>query len=140
MDFFSNTRFRFPNKEVRDVSACAIQADTRNMLKQMCLPLIAERRVKGALSTVSRETGLPFSKLRRLYYGITDHILAFELKAIEIAYDRWLLNQEKRAERQLDQLRAMRTARLNGRLALNDSAQNRPCSMAAAVDVGTDTD
>ena len=139
MAFFSNKRFGFPHKEVRDVSACAVDS-TRDMLKQMCLPLIPERRVKGALSVVSRETGLPFSKVRRLYYGITDHILAFEWSAIEATYSAWLLKQERQLENDIENIRALRTARLQGRLHLHADTQDGAPSMALADSKTMSTD
>lgn len=135
MAFFSNKRFRFPNNGVDEVSACAIQNNTREMLRQMALPLIPERRVKGALSLVSRETGLPFSKVRRIYYGITDHILAFEFSAIEAAHDKWLCEQERRLGAQIENLRAARAAKKQGRLALNENTTNAPRLSDAVEDM-----
>lgn len=127
-----NGLFGFQKKRGDEVNALAIQNDTRGMLRQLMLPLIPERRVKGALSLVSRETGLPFSKLRRLYYGITDHILAFEWRAIQSAHTRWLEEQEKKLAIELETLRALRVARSQGRLDLADTP-NTP----SAVETGT---
>lgn len=117
-------------------TALSIQDDTRDMLRQMMLPLIPQRRVKGALSLVSRDTGLPFSKLRRVYYGITDHILAFEWSAIATAYQRHVENQERKLTQELETLRALKAARLQGDL-LNASTQACPRSTAETVDVGS---
>lgn len=135
MDFFSHKRFGKQNEQVRDMTACAI--DTRDMLRQMALPLIAERRVKGALSFVARETGLPFSKLRRLYYGITNHVLHIEWNAIEAAHARWLVKQEQKLENELATLRALQDARRQGRLGL-DNPTNDSCAVQARTNPTAD--
>lgn len=92
------------------MSAAAVTHECRDYVKQMALPLVPQRRVKGALQTVSRDSGVSYSKLRKIYYGLTDHILAFEFRSIAEAYQRHVLSQERALERELEQLRARKEA------------------------------
>lgn len=108
--FFRDKLFRSRTEEVQ-VNAATVQFECHTYVKQMALPLIAERRVKGALSMVSRDTGLSYSKVRKIYYGLTDHILAFEWRNIAEAYKRHVENQERKLEAELATLRALREAR-----------------------------
>ena len=52
--------FRNRKNGGRVSTALAIQDDTRDMLRQLVLPLVAERRVKGALDYVARESGVSY--------------------------------------------------------------------------------
>lgn len=105
-----NDRFRSRDIAERGMSAAALTHECRDYVKQMALPLVSQRRVKGALQTVSRESGVSYSKLRKIYYGLTDHILAFEFRNIAEAYQRYVITQERALERELEQLRARKEA------------------------------
>lgn len=91
--------------------AAAIADDCHDMVRQMALPLIAQRRVKGALGTVARDSGVSYSKLRKIYYRLTDHILAVEFRSIAATYTRYVESQERALERELAELRELRAAR-----------------------------
>lgn len=132
-----NGLFGFPKNGCGVSNALSIQDDTRDMLRQMMLPLIPQRRVKGALSVVSRETGLPFSKVRRVYYGITDHILAFEWSAIAMAYQKHVEDSERRLTIELDNLRALKMARQQRGLFDADQTA-RPRTDPTAMGLGAD--
>lgn len=93
--------------ERRVTSAYAIQLECHDFVRQMCLPLVPQRRVKGALEYVSRESGVSYSKLRKIYYGLTDHILAFEFRSIAEAYKRHVLSHEARLAQELETLRSL---------------------------------
>lgn len=106
-----NKLFRFRNSTVRPMSAAAaLTHECRDYVKQMALPLVPQRRVKGALQTVSRDSGVSYSKLRKIYYGLTDHILAFEFRNIAEAYQKFVVTQERTLERELEELRARKDA------------------------------
>lgn len=105
-----NKLFRFRNTTVRPMSAAALTHECRDYVKQMALPLVPQRRVKGALQTVSRDSGVSYSKLRKIYYGLTDHILAFEFRNIAEAYQKFVVTQERALERELETLRARKEA------------------------------
>ena len=89
------------------MSAAAVTHECRDYVKQMALPLVSQRRVKGALQTVSRDSGVSYSKLRKIYYGLTDHILAFEFRSIAEAYKRHVLAHEARLAQELETLRSL---------------------------------
>ena len=101
--------FRNRDKAFR-MSAAAITAECQDYVKQMALPLVPQRRVKGALQTVSRDSGVSYSKLRKIYYGLTDHILAFEFRSIAEAYQKHVITRERQLERELERLRARKEA------------------------------
>ncbi len=103
--------FRCRNKAVRVSPAAAISDDCRDMVRQMALPLIAQRRVKGALGSVARDSGVSYSKLRKIYYHLTDHILAVEYRSIAASYKNHVERHERALERELEQLRELRAAR-----------------------------
>jgi hypothetical protein len=105
-----NNLFRNRNKAVLSMSAAALTHECRDYVKQMALPLVPQRRVKGALQTVSRDSGVSYSKLRKIYYGLTDHILAFEFRSIANAYQKHVIAQERALERELELLRARKEA------------------------------
>lgn len=130
--------FRNRHGEVR-VSALAITDHTHSMLRQMSLPLIAERRVKGALHVVSRDTGVSYSKLRKIYYKLTNHILAFEWAAIDAAHSRWIDKQEQKLTHDLETLRSIRAERLQGSLNFG-IPQNSSGVAVARTDVASNTD
>lgn len=92
-------------------SGAAVLDECHGMLRQMTLPLVPERRVKGALSIVARDSGLSYSKLRKIYYRLTDHILEFEFRNIAEAYIRHIKAHESKLEQELAELRALRDAR-----------------------------
>jgi hypothetical protein len=125
--------FRDRNKGAR-MSALAISDTTHDMLRQMALPLVPERRVKGALHHVSRETGVSYSKLRKLYYRLSDHILATEWQAIRMAYQRHVESHEQKLEAELAQLRAIKATRLQGELSLHADSTACPRVVAKAQD------
>ncbi len=104
--------FRDHHKGERRVSPAALVLDEcHGMVRQMALPLVTERRVKGALSVVARDSGLSYSKLRKIYYRLTDHILEFEFRSIAEAYKRHVRDHERKLEQELAELRALREAR-----------------------------
>lgn len=102
-----NNLFRFRDKAFRMSTAAMVLDQTHNMVRQMALPLIPQRRVKGALEYVSRESGLPYSKVRKIYYRLTDNILHFEFANIASAFQRAALNQERAYREQADRLAAI---------------------------------
>jgi DNA-binding transcriptional regulator PaaX len=107
-----NEPFRARNNGERRVTPGAlVLEECHGMIRQMALPLISERRVKGALSAVSRESGISYSKLRKIYYRLTDHILEFEFRSIAEAYKRHVRDHERKLEQELAELRALREAR-----------------------------
>lgn len=106
-----NKSFRFWTKAVRVSPAAVLADECHGMVRQMALPLIPERRVKGALSALSRDSGVSYSKLRKMYYRLTDHILAVEWRSITAAYERYVEKQERALETELEQLRELRAAR-----------------------------
>lgn len=101
-----NSLFRASDNGCR-MSAAALTHECRDYVKQMALPLVPQRRVKGALQTVSRDSGVSYSKLRKIYYGLTDHILAFEFRSIAEAYKRHVLQHEARLAQELETLRSL---------------------------------
>ncbi len=107
-----NEPFRYRNNGDRRMScASAVLDECNDMVKQMALPLVPQRRVKGALGAVSRESGISYSKVRKIYYRLTDHILEFEFRSIAKAYERHVVSQERKLEQELADLRALREAR-----------------------------
>lgn len=100
------------NNQVREMtSAACVQDYCQSMVRQMVLPLLSERRTKGALDFVSRESGISFSKVKKIYYGLTDHILAYERDRLKAARDRLLIRQQQTLEQQLSEIRRLRTER-----------------------------
>jgi hypothetical protein len=89
--------FRVGNKAVRVIDAAVIQDQCRSWVHQMVLPLKAERTTKGAISDVSRDSGVTFSKVRKIYYGLTDHILAYEHDRLRGAMVRFAENRRAKA-------------------------------------------
>lgn len=107
-----NEPFRDRDKGERRVSSAILVLDEcHGMVRQMALPLVNERRVKGALHLVARDSGLSYSKLRKIYYRLTDHILEFEFRSIAEAYKRHVRDHERKLEQELAELRALREAR-----------------------------
>jgi len=107
-----NKAFRSRNKEFPVSSAAVIADDCHDMVRQMALPLVPQRRVKGALGAVARDSGVSYSKLRKIYYRLTDHILAVEFRSIAGAYKNHIEKQERALECELEQLRSLRAARM----------------------------
>lgn len=92
-------------------SACAIQSQCQGWVRQMALPLIPEKRVKGALNLISRDSGLSYSKVRKIFYGLTDHILAYERERLRQARERWLARMEMKTAADLETIRRLRRDR-----------------------------
>lgn len=106
----------FPKRDIGEravTSAAAVQYECQTYVRQMTMPFIRERRVKGALSIVSRDSGVSYSKLRKIYYGLTDHILAFEFRSIAEAYKRHVIQHETRLTEELETLRALKARGAN---------------------------
>lgn len=99
-----NKVFRERNNEVRLSTAALVADQTHGMVRQLVLPLVPTRRVKGALECVSRETGVPYSKLRKIYYRLTDTIQHFEFKNISDALKRAAVRQERLYREEADRL------------------------------------
>lgn len=131
-----NDLFRRRHNEDRRVTPAAVLADEcHGMVRQMALPLIPERRVKGALSVVSRDTGVSYSKLRKIYCRLTDHILAVELRSIAATYRKYVESQERALERELEELRELRAARAMREYHYElDLSAARPSGVEAAAD------
>jgi len=108
MEFFMwNKPFRNRDNEVHLSTADLVVDQAHSMVRQLVLPLVPERRVKGALEYASRETGVPYSKLRKIYYRLTDNILHFEFKNISDALKRAALKQERLYREEADRLAAL---------------------------------
>jgi hypothetical protein len=99
--------FRERNNEARLSTAELVAEQTYGMVRQLVLPLVPTRRVKGALECVSRDTGVPYSKLRKIYYRLTDTVLHFEFKNISDALKRAALRQERLYREEADRLAAL---------------------------------
>lgn len=99
--------FRGRDKEDRMSTAALAQDQAYDMVRQMALPLIPQRRVKGALEQVSRETGLSYSKTRKIFYRLTDNILHFEFRNIADAFKRAASTQERLYRLEADRLQAL---------------------------------
>lgn len=99
-----NILFRNRDKAFLMSTAELVLDQTHSMVRQMVLPLVAQRRVKGALEYVSRESGLPYSKVRKIYYRLTDNILHFEFANIAAAFDRAAIRQERFYREEADRL------------------------------------
>lgn len=102
-----NNLFRNREKEVRMSNAALVQDQAFDMLRDMARPLIPERRVKGALDSIARETGVPYSKVRKIYYRLTGNILHFEFKNIADAYKRAVIRQERLYREEAERLAAL---------------------------------
>lgn len=104
--------FRRPNKAVNAMTTAALVLDqTSGSMRQLVLELKHEKNVKGALDIIAREADLPFSKVRRIYYRLTDQILAYERDRLKAAISRLSEQQEARIEKRLEQIRALRDER-----------------------------
>jgi len=103
-----NDLFRLRHKVVRMTTAALTLDKCHFHVKQMALPLIPQRRVKGAIEVVRRDCGLSYSKTRKIFYRLTDHILAFERDNIEAAFKRAVEKQERLCREQADRLAALR--------------------------------
>jgi hypothetical protein len=127
-----NDPFRNSNIGERRVNPCVVLDECHGMIRQMALPLVSERRVKGALGAIARDTGLSYSKLRKVYYRLTDHILEFEFRSIAEAYKRHVRDHERKLEQELAELRALREARAlrEKHYALDLETPSRPVATA----------
>ena len=106
-DFLRHKLFREQNIGVRVSTAELVADQTHGMVRQLVLPLVPTRRVKGALECVSRETGVPYSKLRKIYYRLTDTVHHFEFKNISDALKRAALRQERLYREEADRLASL---------------------------------
>lgn len=102
-----NKLFRERNNEVRLSTAELVVEQTHSMVRQLVLPLVPQRRVKGALEHAARETGVPYSKLRKFFYRLTGTVLAHEYKNISDALKRAALKQERLYREEADRLAAL---------------------------------
>lgn len=135
-----NDLFRPRNNAVRPVmSACAVLDECHGMVRQMTLDLVPERRVKGALDTVARDSGLSYSKLRKIYYRLTDHILEFEFRNLEHAYRRFIESQERKLTAELAELHALKAARNQKGFQYEFAATAHQSLVAASQDVAPET-
>lgn len=108
----SNTSLRSREKACVSMSGAAfVQAECHRWMHQHVLDLRSEKGVDGVLGMIADESGVPFSKIRRIYYKLTRNILAWERDQIRAACDQIALEQEKRIERRLQNIRDMREAR-----------------------------
>lgn len=93
-------------KSVRKMStAVLVQDQMHTWVRQMALPLISERKVKGALRDVHRRTGVSFSYLRKCFYGweraepkASDYLAARE------AYYRWIAEHRSVLTARIDEI------------------------------------
>lgn len=99
-----NKLFRQRNFEARVSTAALVAEQTQGMVRQLVLPLVPTRRVKGALECASRESGVPYSKLRKLFYGITQTVHHFEFRNISDALKRAAIRQERMYREEADRL------------------------------------
>lgn len=102
-----NKLFRNQHIEVRLSTAELVQDQAHVMVRQLVLPLIPHRRVKGALEFAARETGVPYSKLRKIFYRLTRNILHYEIKNISDALKRAAISQERLYREEADRLAAL---------------------------------
>lgn len=102
-----NRSFRNRESGFRMSTAELVQDQAHNMVRQLALPLIPQRRVKGALEFVSRETGVPYSKLRKIFYRLTRNIRHYEFKNIADALKRAAIRQERLYREEADRLAAL---------------------------------
>ena len=103
------------------MTAAVIAERCQSMVYQMALPLVSERRVKGALQIVARDCDLSYSKVRKLFYRITDHVLAFERDNIVAAFKAYTIKQERAYREQADKLAAINAeiVRLEGQYGMD---------------------
>ena len=76
-----NKLFDF-SKSVFGKMNAAVLNNPGEMVRQMVIPLVPQRRVKGAIEHVSRDTGLTYSKTRRLFYGLANDVWSQEKEKI----------------------------------------------------------
>lgn len=100
------------NKGSEPVSSAALVLEQcHRRMDQLVLELKPERGVKGALAEIASEAGLPYSKVRRIFYRLTQTILAFERDRLDAAITKISLKQEARIEQRLNSIRALRDER-----------------------------
>lgn len=102
-----NNLFRKREEAFRMSTAALVQDQAYDMVRQMALPLIPERRVKGALDLIARESGLPYSKVRKIFYKLTQNIRHFEYMNLAGAYKRAVLKQERLYREEAERLAAL---------------------------------
>jgi hypothetical protein len=105
--FLRNKLFRERHNEARLSTAELVADQTHGMVRQLVLPLVPARRVKGALECVSRDTGVPYSKLRKLFYRISGTVHHFEYKNISDALKRAAVRQERLYREEADRLASL---------------------------------
>lgn len=96
-----------PKRRCEMLSAAIIN-DPSEMVRQMALPFISERRVKGALQIVSRDTGLTYSKTYRLFYGAARDVWRKEHKKLVEAFKKFTIEQERAYREQADRCAALK--------------------------------
>lgn len=88
--------------------SAAVLNDPSEMVRQMALPFIADRRVKGALQIVARDTGLTYSKTYRLFYGAARDVWRNEHKKLTDAFRRFVSDQERAYREQANRCAALK--------------------------------
>lgn len=108
----SKTSFRDRKKAVSDMTtAFAVQDQVHGWLDQLVLELKHEHKTKGALGLIAEEAGLPFSKVRCIFYRLTKNICAWERDRLEYAIERIADLQAARVEARVNNLRSLRDKR-----------------------------
>ena len=107
----SNFSFRRPNRGGDMTTASSVFNECHAPIEQLVMELKPERKVKGALGLIASEADMSYSKVRRIFYRLTDHILAHERDRLKAAVRRIALEQEKRIEARLNNIRAIRAER-----------------------------
>jgi hypothetical protein len=107
-----NKPFCRSKREVENMtSATLVLAQCREPLGQLVLELKPEKGVKGALAAIASEAGLSYSKVRRMHYGLTEHVLAYERDRLRAAIDAISARQEQLIEKRLQRIRELRRDR-----------------------------
>lgn len=98
----------------------AVLNNPSEMVRQMAFPLVAEHRTQRALEIVSRETGLTYSKIFRLYYRRAHDVWREENQKLTAAFRRFAAQQERLYRERADTLAAVNAEieRLEGQHAL----------------------
>lgn len=91
-----------------EMLSAAVLNDPSEMVRQMALPFIPERRVKGALQIVARDTGLTYSKTYRLFYGAARDVWRKEHNKLVSAFKQFTVEQERLHREQAERHAHMR--------------------------------
>jgi hypothetical protein len=95
-------------KQRCEMLSAAVLNDPSEMVRQMALPFIPDRRVKGALLIVARDSGLTYSKTYRLFYGAARDVWRKEHKKLVDAFKRFTIEQERLYREQAERCAALR--------------------------------